>query len=354
MKRFLNSLVMLFTIAAFHQSASAQITLHVGDKAPPLSIKEWVNGDAVNLSRDASNKIHLVEFWATWCPPCKASIPLLTKYQNKYKNDLTIIGVTDPDGRGNTIKAIRRFVKKRSKEMTYTVAIDDNSKTANRYLLAAGAIGIPHSFLVGRDGNILWQGSPLDPQLGEILPKVIDGSYDLSAAKVEQEVMKRLQALSLSIQMGQWATVWDGLIDILKIDPTNEVAMDALVNIYAQELRNTKSFRTWTRTYIDINKSNPKAMTQLAGKLLQINDFTTSVPDLALEAAKNAYHSTNKRDAMAMTTYARALYHIGHLDRAITLQEEAVAIASSEISRDARSALKYYQLCKQLRESTEQ
>ncbi len=354
MKRMGLSLLTLCVILVQGQLASAQTTLDVGDKAPPLSIKEWVRGDAVDLSRDASKKIHMIEFWATWCPPCKASVPLLTQFQEKYKNDLTIIGVTDPDNRGNTAKAVRRFVKKRGKEMGYTVAIDHDSKTTNRYLLAAGAMGIPHAFLIGRDGNILWQGSPLDPQLGEILPKIIDGSYDLSAAKVEREVIKRLQALSMSIQMGQWAKVWDGLVDILKIDPTNEVAMDALVNIYAQELRNKKNFRKWARTYIDDNKRNSKAMTQLAGMLFRINDFTTSVPDLALEAANKAYLSTNKRDAVAMTTYARALYHIGHLDRAIVLQEEAVAIASSEISRDVRNTLKYYQLCKQLRESTKQ
>lgn len=346
--------LLLLSIAMIAQPVSAQITLDVGDPAPKLSITEWVKGESVDLAKDAAKKIHLVEFWATWCPPCKASVPLLTNYQKQYIKDLVIIGVTDTDNRGNTVKAIRRFVKKQGNQMAYTVAIDDDSKTANRYLLAAGAMGIPHCFLVGRDGNILWQGSPLDPMLGEIIPKVIDGSYNLSSAKIEREVNKRLQALSLSIQMRQWAAVWDGLIEILKIDPANNVALDALVNIYAQELRNKKSFRIWVRSHIDSHKNNATVMIRLSSLLLQITDFSTSVPDLALESAKEAYRSTRQRDAVAIATYARAMYHIGHLERAIVLQEEAVVVASNSQRREIQNILKYYQLCKQLRESVDQ
>ena len=49
----------------------------LGDKAPPLKIAKWVKGQPVNLA-DAKNKIHVIEFWSTRCPVCRASIPLMS------------------------------------------------------------------------------------------------------------------------------------------------------------------------------------------------------------------------------------------------------------------------------------
>ena len=89
--------------------------LKVGDPAPPLKIKDWMRGEAVNLAKEAAKKIHMVEFWATWCPPCKASVPLLTQYQKKYEKDLVIIGVTDPDPSRNSPTEIKQFIKEQEK-----------------------------------------------------------------------------------------------------------------------------------------------------------------------------------------------------------------------------------------------
>lgn len=322
--------------------------LGVGDKAPPLTIKEWVRGDSVNTIGDPQNRVFVVEFWATWCPPCKASVPLLTELQNQHKKDLVIIGVTDPDDRGNTESAIRRFVRQQGDKMDYHVAIDNNAATKNAYMAAAGVMGIPHAFLVGRDGRIVWQGSPLDPALGEIIPRVIDGSYDVSSAQVEEEVMRRLQALSFPIQLEQWGTVWDGLIDILKIDPGNEVALDALVNIYAKELRNTRRFRSWVEEHIEAHKTNIVAMERLARMLLSIDDIAARVPDLALAASKAAYQASKEQRATSIAVYAQAMYQIGLLDRAIALQQSAVAAASESDRRELARMLDYYEQCKAL------
>jgi len=159
--------------------SSAFALLGVGDKAPPLFISDWVKGAPVDFPKDIGKKIYVVEFWATWCPPCKASVPRLTDFQKKYRKDVTIIGVTSLDSRGNTKSAVRRFVKENGAAMDYTVAIDKGEKTSDAYMLAAGVVTIPHSFIVGRKGNILWQGSPLDPELDTVLKQVVDGTYDI-------------------------------------------------------------------------------------------------------------------------------------------------------------------------------
>lgn len=321
----------------------------VGDTPPPLVTSEWVRGKAINLPRDSAKKIHLIEFWATWCPPCKASIPILTEFQKRYVKDLVVVGVTDPDPERNSTKMIRRFVKKMGSEMEYRVAMDDSSKTWDQWLDPAE--GIPYAFLIGRDGRIVWQGSPLEPELAEIIPAVIDGSYDLESAKLDAEVNRRLQALSLSLEMGQWGVVWDGLVDVLKLDPASQIALDAITSIYAQELHNKRSFREWANSHIEANHDNAKAMSRLAIAMLQNDDYATRTPDLAVKAARAAYQASNKRDAMAIVVYARALYQIGVLDKAIEVQSEAVALVSDDQKKDTQRVLDYYKLCKDLQKS---
>ena len=133
------------------------VGLDIGDPAPPLKIAEWVKGAPIDLSSKAARKkVHVVEFWAVWCPPCKMSVPLLTGMQKKYPKDLVIVGVTEPDMGANSPASIRRFVKQQGSQMEYTVAIDTGA-TARAYMAAAGAIGIPHAFVVARDGRIAWQ-----------------------------------------------------------------------------------------------------------------------------------------------------------------------------------------------------
>lgn len=339
-------------VACFSLAPRAS-ALDVGDAAPSLKIKEWVRGSSVDIARDSAKKVHIVEFWATWCPPCKMTVPILTDFQKKYEQDLVVIGVTDEDDRGNTTSAIRRFVKEQGDKMSYTVAIDDRGATTGAYLAAAGAIGLPHAFLVGRDGRILWQGNPMDPDLGELIPQVIDGTYSASSAKLEREVAKRLQALSMSIEAEQWGTVWDGLVEILKIDPANEVAMQALASVYSEELHNTSTYRSWVRGHIDANRGNATAMRRLAETLLATRDIGRRMPDFALEAAKASYEASKRSDPSAVAVYARARYQIGDLDRAISLQQEALAAATDKDRKATQQALEYYKKCKQLRETVE-
>jgi len=348
MKRTISTTTALVLLGVLARPAMAALP-QVGDVPPPLRISEWVRGEAIDLKRDAAKKIHLIEFWATWCPPCKASIPLLSDYQKKYRKDLVIVGVTDAEPERNSLKDIRQFVKTQGADMDYTVAIDEAGKTWNAWL--DPALGIPYSFLINRDGHIVWQGSPLEPALAEILPAVIEGSYDIDSAKLEAEVNRRLQALSLSLEMGQWGTVWDGLIDILRLDPANEVAIDALTDIYAKELHNTRSFRKWVTEHIEAHRNNAKAMSRLAVALLRNEDYATRAPDLALQAAKAAYEASKMRDAVAMAAYAQAMYQIGNLDKAIAVQTEAVALAHEDQQKQAQEVLDYYKLCKQLSQS---
>ncbi len=327
--------------------------LKIGDPAPPLQIKEWVRGDAVNLKTDAAKRIHLVEFWATWCPPCKASVPLLTRFQKKHQKDLVVIGVTDPDPYRNSPTEIKQFVKEQGTEMAYTIAIDDNGATSRAYL-PEETVGIPYAYLVGRDGRIVWDGSPLDPALETVIPEVIEGKYDVAkakaAAQVEQRVGKIFQEAELAYQMGRIDEVWRLMIEILKADPANEPAMQLLTGIYASEPKRAEEYKSVMRGHIAKNKADAKAMHLLAVTLCANDDFASRSPELAIEAAKAAYEAS--KQGWAIEIYAKALYQVGNLDRAISLQQEALSAASEAERATVQGVLDYYQLCKKLQSSS--
>jgi thiol-disulfide isomerase/thioredoxin len=122
--------------------------------APELSLKD-LDGKEVSLAQ-YKGKVVLVNFWATWCEPCKVEIPWLIDMQQKYSaKGFTVLGVAmDDEGRS----AVAPFVQKErfdvnnaKSQMNYPIVIG-NDAAADKF---GGLLGYPTSVLVGRDGKIL-------------------------------------------------------------------------------------------------------------------------------------------------------------------------------------------------------
>src|SRR5579859_1941734 len=118
LKRFCSAAFALLTLALIHRGAAAKV-LSIGDPAPAITVKRFVKGAPV--TKFEKGKLYVVEFWATWCPPCRESIPHLTELQKKFK-DVTFIGVSAFE---NDQKKVKPFVEEMGKKMDYRVALDD-------------------------------------------------------------------------------------------------------------------------------------------------------------------------------------------------------------------------------------
>jgi peroxiredoxin len=111
--------------------------------APEFSLPE-LTGQTLNLSA-YRGKVVLLDFWATWCDPCREEIPHFVELQNEYRDQgLQIIGISMDDGPGPVREFYRRF------NINYPVAMG-NAKTGELY---GGVLGLPIAFLIGRDGRI--------------------------------------------------------------------------------------------------------------------------------------------------------------------------------------------------------
>lgn len=120
------------------------IVIGQGTTASPLTLKS-IEGRTVRLS-DYRGKVVLINFWATWCPPCRAEIPDLVKLQQEYgKDGLQIIGVTYPPEQRSRV---RRFT--RSLKVNYPIALGTRETKASFSLNET----LPLTVIIDREGMV--------------------------------------------------------------------------------------------------------------------------------------------------------------------------------------------------------
>jgi thiol-disulfide isomerase/thioredoxin len=112
--------------------------------APALSGSDVTSRKKVDLA-SYKGKVVLINFWATWCPPCRAEIPDLVKLSEQNTQNLEIIGVSLDD----TVDPVKPFLAQN--KVTYPV-IMGNQEIAETW---GGISAIPTSFVIGRDGNVV-------------------------------------------------------------------------------------------------------------------------------------------------------------------------------------------------------
>jgi thiol-disulfide isomerase/thioredoxin len=132
----------LFVLMAVAQPASAQP--RIGDLAP-VALGKTLDGTSVMVS-DNQGKVMAVTFWASWCAPCKAELPVLEGLQRVAGSDrIRVVAVNMEDA------VMFRRVARSLSQLQLTLTHDSNSEISAAY----GVRGIPHMVIIGRDGRIL-------------------------------------------------------------------------------------------------------------------------------------------------------------------------------------------------------
>lgn len=134
-----------------------------GQKAPALNIYKWINGAPADST--IAGKVIILEFWATWCGPCKKIIPHMNELVDKFASDSVLFVSVSKEKPEKVIKFME------NKEMKSLVAIDYNGITSKNY----GIRSIPHAFVIAPNGIVAWRGHPAgltEENIGDYLSKV--------------------------------------------------------------------------------------------------------------------------------------------------------------------------------------
>lgn len=329
--------------AVMAQSAYGLATLKVLDKAPPIKVAKWVKGAEVSTLEPS--KTYVVEFWATWCGPCKVSIPHLTELAQKFRDKVTFIGVDcyeHPASETDTsyYEKVGKFVTDMGDKMNYNVAIDGpDGAMAKSWMEAAGQNGIPTAFVV-KDNTIQWIGHPMEME--PVLAPVLAGTFDAKKAAVEREKREALAAkqakVMAPINQAAMKSDWQGALTATdKAMAANPDMALMLSQIRLSILMRTdeKAMYAYARKLADTTaKNDPMFLNQVAWMMvddkapLKTRDYPTAV-----YLAEKAVKASNGQDPNILDTLGLAYYKAGNVDKAIQVQTKAVTLADNPDSK---------------------
>lgn len=131
----------------------------LGQRAPELVAEKWLTPQP-----DTAGKFILLDFWATWCAPCRRSIPELNSFHNKFKDKLVVVGLSDEPER--TVRGMT------SPRIDYALAIDTQARLFRTVEITA----IPHTMLIDPKGIVRFEGHPAyldENKLAALLEKYV-------------------------------------------------------------------------------------------------------------------------------------------------------------------------------------
>ena len=402
MKTLLTGLALFAaTFSATYSARAAQI----GDAAAPLEIAEWVKGDAVDLAAVKGKKVVVVEFWATWCGPCRVSIPHLTELQKKYGDrGVVVVGVSD-----EVSAKVKPFVDEQGAKMNYTVAIDRNNATSDGYMKRYAQNGIPHAFVVDKDGRIAWHGHPMSG-LDRVLDQLAANTFDMGSErkrengvqKLEEYFQKTLQGATDAAleKLGAELTALDremggidpaGKLDLAELrrsarfqnamadyqraltagrNDSELAALQAKAAPFAPRDFKFEDFKggvqlqrlfsdyyravtgrgdesragELARKLESASSDNAEMLNDMAWTLLTDEKIKNRNLKLATKFAQAAVDASGGKDANVLDTHARALFDSGKVDEAVRQEKKAIEFCdSTEKKAEFQVTLKRYQ-----------
>ena len=168
----------MYTAAAWpkHNPKDEVSAKNVQGKALPVALgkETWITPKP-----ELAGKVVVLDFWATWCAPCRAASPILDELQAKFADKAVIVGMSGQRAPNmpEDVAAIKKYLGKQ--KSGYAQAND----TKQNVYKGLDVQGIPHVVIISTDGIVRWQGNPHDPLFRDALQTVVDVDPGIKAGK---------------------------------------------------------------------------------------------------------------------------------------------------------------------------
>ncbi len=337
---------LLFAALGAASLASAQAGgskyLTIGDPAPSLKTATWLKGEVVPAFQ--KGEVYVVEFWATWCGPCKDNIPHLTELAKKYEGKASIIGISIWESldaeEADPLKKVKSFVQSQGDQMDYIVAADSpKNLIANSWMKPASEEGIPCSFIVNGDGKVAWIGHPA--RMEESLAQILDGTYDLEAAREKREVaLKITRPIDDALASRDYPALLKAIDSAIKQKPEMEYGLtyNRFVALFHADLEQGKQY---AKKILAESEKAPGAYQMMTSIFAVYDDFSKEAYQYGLSLADEVIQQ-HPKGLMFHAIRGEICFHMGRKAEALKSVNEAIKLAEAEpnVTPEFRETLK--------------
>lgn len=316
------SAIAIVMFLGVHPARGAE--LKVGDPAPPLTIRSWVNGESIDPASAKGDQVLVLVFWMSWHQESLEIVDPLKEIADYFRRGrVRFILVTSESPR-----RLELHLKEpgAAEKLPYTFASDDSRKTTLAWQVAANRPP-PVAFVV-QGGTIRWLGHPTFEDMGGAIAGLIgDSGYAAFKAKFDsrrQRLKQLAETIDAEAKRADWETTLSAVTEYLAESPENSAYQVAKYHLLLARLNRPDAAREWGRRMLNEAK-DPDALDGLAGNILK-----QRTPDLELAraAAEKAVRLTDASWPPYMDTLAAVAAASG--DWAAAVQWETKALTSCD------------------------